>query len=74
MKIHSRHAHWVFSLLTSMIVASIVSFVLTVVNHGLPGFFPSWERSFIVAWMAAFASVLLIAPLVRKLVQRLTVQ
>jgi len=74
MKLSARHTHLLFSLITSMIVACIVTFVLTVVNHGFQNFFMSWERSFVVAWMAAFPSVLLIAPRVRKLVQRLTAQ
>jgi len=72
MKVHPRHTHWIFSLIMSMIVAGIVTAVLTAVNHGSQDFVWSWEHSFIIAWAIAFLAVLLIAPQVRKLVQRLT--
>ena len=72
MKFHPRHSHWLFSLIMSMIVAGIVTSVLTVVDHGYKDFMPSWEHSFIIAWAIAFLAVLLVAPQVRKLVQRLT--
>lgn len=72
MKFHPRHTHWLFSLIMSMIVAGIVTGVLTLVNHGDQDFILSWEHSFIVAWAIAFVAVLLVAPQVRKLVQRLT--
>jgi hypothetical protein len=56
----------------SMIVAGIVTGVLTAVNHGYEEFIPNWEHSFIVAWAIAFLAVFFVAPQVRKLVQRLT--
>jgi uncharacterized membrane protein YhdT len=72
MKLHPKHSHWLFSLIMSMIVAGIVTSVLTVVDHGYKDFMPSWEHSFVIAWAIAFLAVLLVAPQVRKLVQRLT--
>ena len=74
MKIHHRYAHLLFSLIMSIIVAGIVTCALTLVNHGLEGFFGNWGHSFIIAWVIAFTSVLLFAPQVRKLVQHLTAQ
>ena len=58
----------------SMIVAFIVTGVLTAVNLGYQDFFLNWTRSFGVAWSIAFISVLTIAPRVSRWVQRLTAQ
>lgn len=71
MKIHPGHAHWLFSLIMSMIVTLIVTCALTAFNHGFDGFIPSWMHSFFIAWAVAFPCVLIFAPQVRKLVQRL---
>lgn len=56
----------------SMIVACIVTGVLTAVNHGYQNFILNWARSFVIAWVIAFPAVLIIAPLVRRLVHWLT--
>lgn len=56
----------------SMFVALIVTFVLTLANHGFEGFIGSWTHSFLIAWAIAFVSVLIVAPRVRRLVQWLT--
>ena len=74
MIIHHRHAHPLFSLLMSMVVAFIVTFVLSAVNFGSRDFFLHWARSFMIAWPIAFISVLVISPLVHRLVKWLTAQ
>ncbi len=72
MKIPPRHAHLAFSLITSMLVASIVTFVLTAVNYGGQDFMLHWARSFAIAWTIAFLSVFFISPRVHRLVKRLS--
>ncbi len=72
MKIHLKYSHLVFSLIMSVIVASIVTFVLTAVNHGFADFIPNWAHNFIIVWVVAFPSVFLVAPQVHRLVTRLT--
>jgi len=74
MKIHPRYNHLLFSVFMSMIVAFIVTGVLTAVNLGYENFISNWERSFGIAWSIAFISVLTIAPRVSRWVQRLTAQ
>ena len=74
MIIHHRHAHPLFSLLMSMIVAFIVTAVLTDVNFGFQNFIANWARSFLIAWPIAFFAVLMISPRVHKLVKWLTAQ
>jgi hypothetical protein len=71
MKIHPGHAHWLFSLIMSMIVTFIVTCALTAFNHGFDGFVLNWMHSFLIAWAVAFPCVLIAAPQVRNLVQRL---
>lgn len=56
----------------SLIVACIVTCVLTAINYGYEDFILSWARSFVIAWVIAFLAVLIIAPKVLRLVQRLT--
>ena len=58
----------------SMIVAFIVTGVLTAVNLGYANFILNWTRNFGIAWAIAFISVLVIAPPVSRWVQRLTAQ
>ena len=74
MIIHHRHAHPIFSLLMSMIVAFIVTGVLAAVNFSRQDFVLAWARNFGIAWPIAFLSVLLISPRVHRLVKWLTAQ
>jgi len=71
MKINPKYSHLVFSLITSMIVAGIVTCVLTAVNLGYDDFMRHWEHSFIIAWAIAFVSVLIISPRIHRLVKRM---
>ena len=74
MKIPPRHAHLAFSLITSMIVACIVTLILTEVNFGSQDFLSHWAKSFAIAWTIAFLSVFFISPRIHRLVKRLSAE
>ncbi|WP_028104352.1 DUF2798 domain-containing protein [Pseudoduganella violaceinigra] len=65
---------------TRMIFAALMSFMMTVIMSGWItwlniGFHPEytarWGRAFLAAWPAAFIAVMLIAPTVQRVTQRL---
>lgn len=73
MRIAPRYAPLLFSAILSTIMVSIVSAFVLVSSQGLHAGLPSlWLRSFATTWPVAFPTVALVAPLVRKLVARLT--
>jgi Protein of unknown function (DUF2798) len=66
---------WVFSLLMSLLMSGVMSGWVTWIVVGLNGhFFASWGRAFITAWPAAFTIVMLCAPSVQKLSQRIVMK
>ncbi len=74
MKIRARHAHLVFSFLMSSMMAFIMTAVVTAINTGLAGdFVGRWAHAFLLAWMPAFACVLVLAPPIRRWVTARTV-
>jgi hypothetical protein len=74
MNIHPRHSNLLFALFMSLSMAFIMSGVLTAIYHGFEDFISNWMYGFSVAWPIAFPAVLVIAPRVRRVVQRLTSQ
>ena len=69
MKIPAKHTQIVFAFFMSLMMAFIMSGVLTLANLGpIPGFFGKWMHGFGVAWICAFPTVLLVAPIARRLV------
>jgi hypothetical protein len=59
----------------SLLMAFLMSGVLTVIHLGFTSrFIVQWLNSFVLAWPIAFPSILLIAPIVRKIVVKLTEQ
>ncbi|MBY0446613.1 MAG: DUF2798 domain-containing protein [Burkholderiales bacterium] len=63
---------WVFSFLMSLLMSGVMSGWVTWIVAGLNGhFFASWGRAFITAWPAAFSIVMLCAPTVQRLSQRI---
>jgi hypothetical protein len=74
MKIHPRHSHLLFSLTTSMIVAGIVTCVLTAVNFGYTDFVWHWSKSFLIAWPIAFLAVFFISPRIHRLIKRIAAE
>jgi len=73
MGIPSKYSHLLFSFLLSLIMVTIISGVVILANHGLtPDFLQLWLNGFATAWPIAFPSVLVVAPLVRRIVARMT--
>ncbi|MEN9061008.1 DUF2798 domain-containing protein [Ponticoccus litoralis] len=68
-----RLAPVVFGLLLSGFMSLIVSGVATLRALGVvPDFFGLWMSAWVSSWLIAFPSVLVIAPVVRRLVARYT--
>ena len=73
MRIPARFAPILFGALLSAIMVGIVSaFVLATAKGVYPGFTAQWFRSCMTTWPVAFPTVLLVTPLVRRVVGRLT--
>ena len=74
MRIHSRYAPIHFGALLSAIMVSIVSACVILLNQGTTEFLYRWAKSVITTWPIAFPAVLIVAPLVRRLVIKLTAE
>lgn len=73
MKIPARYSHLLFGGLLSVIMVTIISGTVVLINQGYdPEFFARWFRGFITAWPVAFPTVLVVAPFVRRVVSRVT--
>ena len=73
LRIPPRHAGLLFAFLMSLQMAAIMSAIITAVNRGTgPGYLLAWGHSFAIAWPIAFPLILLLAPRVRRLVEKLT--
>jgi hypothetical protein len=72
MRIPAKYSNLLFGGLLSVIMVTIISGAVVLVNQGLTYDLPlQWLKSFATAWPIAFATVLVVAPRVRKLVARL---
>lgn len=61
-----------FAFLMAMVTTGIVTFVVIVVNIGLNDqFFKIWLRSWAIAYIVAVPAILIIAPQIEKLVNKL---
>ncbi len=70
-----RFAPVLFGGLLSAIMVTVVSAVVLVLNQGVtPDFLARWARSFATTWPVAFPTVLVVAPRVRRFVNRVTAQ
>jgi Protein of unknown function (DUF2798) len=69
MKINAKHSNLLFAFFMSVLMALLMSGVLTAIHLG---FVTQWLHSFVLAWPIAFPSILLIAPIVRKIVTKIT--
>ena len=73
MKISSRYAPIVFGALLSAIMVALVSAFVLAIDGGLgDGFAARWLRSCATTWPVAFPTVAVVAPVVRRIVGRLT--
>jgi hypothetical protein len=73
MRIPNRFAPILFGALLSTIMVGIVSAFVLAISQGIHnGFLWQWFRSCVTTWPVAFATVTVVAPLVRRFVGRLT--
>jgi hypothetical protein len=73
MRIPTRFAPILFGALLSMIMVAIVSAFVIATSQGVqPGFIAQWSKSCMTTWPLAFVTVTVVAPLVRKVVARMT--
>jgi hypothetical protein len=73
MKIPARYAPVLFGAILSALMVTIVSAFVIATTQGLhPGFLGQWAKSCATTWPVAFVSVTLIAPVVRRVVARIT--
>jgi hypothetical protein len=74
MKIPARYSNLLFGGMLSIIMVTIISGTVVLINQGYNSeFFTRWFRGFITAWPIAFPSVLVVAPFVRRVVAKITV-
>lgn len=58
-----------------MIMVAVVSAVVVLLNQGLSAdFIGHWLRSFAITWPVAFPTLALVAPLVRRFVDKVTAE
>lgn len=75
MKFHPRYAPVLFGGLLSTVMVTLVSGLLLFLREGLhAGFAVLWLKSFLSTWPVAFPTALVVAPWVRRVVARLTLQ
>jgi hypothetical protein len=73
MRIPARYAPILFGALLSAIMVTIVSAFVIATTHGLDAdFVAKWLKSCVTTWPIAFVSVTLLAPVIRRLVARMT--
>jgi len=71
--IDKKYSPLLFGLILSGLMSMLVSGLSTWRVAGLSSHFPvQWASAWLFAWMVAFPAVLVMAPLARKLVERLT--
>ena len=72
-EIPARYSNLLFGSMLSSIMVTIISGTVVFVNEGFgPNFLVHWLKWFATAWPIAFPAVLVVAPLVRKVVTKLT--
>lgn len=73
--IPKKYASMLFGLLLSGLMSLLVSGISTFRISGMaPNFAELWISGWLTAWLIAFPVVLVVAPLARKVVERLTTQ
>lgn len=67
-KLPKNRFHLVFSLLIGLMMVTVVTFVITLVNLGwTPDFFSKWGKVFIIAYAIATPIIYFFAPKIRML-------
>ena len=69
---HPRYTHLLFGLILSGLMSAIVSFIATARSVGLVPELPgTWFPSWLISWAVAFPTVLVVAPVTRRIVSGL---
>ena len=75
MKIPARYSNLLFGALLSAIMVTVISGAVVLVTQGFNADFPlRWAKGFATARPIAFPTVLVVAPLVKKIVAKLTAE
>lgn len=68
-----RHASRLLAFFTSLFMSFLMSGVVTAINVGLPGNFVAlWLHAFVMAFAISFPTILLVLPVAKRLVEKLT--
>lgn len=71
-RIPRRYRAIVFAAVMSVFTVALVSATLTLRHYGVhAGFFQQWLGAFLTAWPIVFVAILVVAPIVNRLVDRL---
>jgi Protein of unknown function (DUF2798) len=71
MKINPKYADLLFAFFMSVLMALLMSGVLTAIHLGFTqNFIGKWLHAFLLAWPITFPSIVLLAPIVRKTVAK----
>jgi Protein of unknown function (DUF2798) len=72
-KLDRKFAPVLFAFIMSVSLSAMLSFAITAINTGFDGGFVSrWLHAYALSWALAFPSVTLVAPTVRRVVDRFT--
>lgn len=73
MKIPKKYVLFVFGGITSSVVSLVVAFTAVLVKEGLTTYFLAhWLRSFCLAFVVAYPTVIVVVPIVGRLMERIT--
>lgn len=73
MRIPARFAPLLFSaLLSAIMVCTVSAFVLAITQGVHSGYMAHWAKSCVTTWPIAFPTVAIVAPIVRKVVEKIT--
>jgi len=73
MRINRRYSGLLFGFLVSLGMTFFMSLVLTLINLGfVPEFLERWAKAFVVEFVVGLPTSLVIIPVVRRIVDRLT--
>lgn len=73
LKLNKKFAPVLFAFVMSVTLSAMLSFAITAINTGFDGGFVSrWLHAYALSWALAFPSVTLVAPIVRRFVERVT--
>ena len=72
LRIARRHNHFIFAVVQSGLTCLIAAGIASYPAPGLPAFVEHWLLSWIIAWLTMLPVVLLAAPAIHALANRLT--